>query len=173
MNITQEFYDSLASHYSKLFQDIQETMQEQAEMLDKIFSDNGYDKEAKVLDCACGMSTQTLGLASLGYNMSSSDISSKAMLEAKWESIRRNLKIRFEYTDFRKLADAFKDKFDIIIAIDNALPHMTSKESLKDAVESIVDQLEEGSVFHSKHGSGKVKTTNLFSILSKMRKHWK
>ena len=41
MNITQEFYDSLASHYSKLFQDIEETMQEQAEMLDRIFTDNG------------------------------------------------------------------------------------------------------------------------------------
>ncbi|MBR3786641.1 MAG: class I SAM-dependent methyltransferase [Firmicutes bacterium] len=147
MNITQEFYDSLASHYSKLFQDIEETMQEQAEMLDRIFTDNGYDKDAKVLDCACGIGTQTLGLASLGYNMSSSDISSKAMLEAKWEAVRRNLTIRFAYIDFRKLADAFKDKFDIIIAIDNALPHMTSKESLKTAVESIVNQLEDGGMF--------------------------
>ena len=83
MNITQEFYDSLATYYSKLFQDIEETMQEQAEMLDRIFTDNGYDRDAKVLDCACGIGTQTLGLASLGYKMSSSDISSKAMLEAK------------------------------------------------------------------------------------------
>ena len=44
MNMTQEFYDSLAGHYSKLFQDLQETIKEQAELLDKIFSDNGYDK---------------------------------------------------------------------------------------------------------------------------------
>ena len=54
MNITQEFYDSLAKHYSKLFQDIQETMQEQAEMLDKIFFDksiNGvlYSNDMKTL----------------------------------------------------------------------------------------------------------------------------
>ncbi|MBE7067657.1 MAG: class I SAM-dependent methyltransferase, partial [Ruminococcaceae bacterium] len=147
MNITQEFYDSLASHYSKLFQDLDETIKEQAEMLDKLFSDNGYGKDAKVLDCACGIGTQTLGLAALGYNMSSSDISSKAMLEAKWESIRRNLTIRFAYTDFCKLADAFKDKFDIIIAIDNALPHMTSRESLRVAVESIVNQLGGGGMF--------------------------
>jgi len=39
MNMIQEFYDSLASHYSKLCQDLQETMQEQVELLDKIFSD--------------------------------------------------------------------------------------------------------------------------------------
>lgn len=145
--MTQEFYDSLATDYSKVFQDLQETMQEQAEMLDQIFSDNGFDKEAKVLDCACGIGTQTLGLASLGYNMSSSDISSKAMLEAKWEAVRRNLSIRFAYTEFCKLADAFKDKFDIIIAMDNALSHMTSRESLKVAVESIVNQLEDGGMF--------------------------
>ena len=147
MNMTQEFYDSLARHYSKLFRDIEETMKEQAEMFDKIFSENGYDKGAKVLDCACGIGIQTLGLASLGYNMSSSDISSKAMLEAKWEAVRKNLNIRFAYTDSRKLASAFKDKFDIIIAIDNALPHMTSKESLKEAVESIIIQLEDGGMF--------------------------
>ncbi len=147
MNMTQEFYDSLASYYSKVFQDLEETMHEQAEMLDKIFFVNGYDKKAKVLDCACGIGTQTLGLASLGYNMSSSDVSSKAMLEAKWEAVRRNLKIRFAYTDFCKLANAFKDKFDIIIAIDNALSRMISRESLKVAVESIANQLEDGGMF--------------------------
>ena len=69
------------------------------------------------------------------------------MLEAKWEAVRKNLNIRFAYTDSRKLASAFKDKFDIIIAIDNALPHMTSKESLKEAVESIINQLEDGGMF--------------------------
>ncbi|MBQ7835960.1 MAG: class I SAM-dependent methyltransferase [Clostridia bacterium] len=147
MNITQEFYDSLTGCSPELFRDLQEAMQEQAEMLEKIFYDNGHNKESKVLDCACGAGIQTLGLASLGYNMSSSDISSKAMLDAKWEAVRRNLKIRFEYKDLRKLADVFKAKFDIIIAMNNALSRMPSREALKDAVESIVDQLEDGGIF--------------------------
>ncbi|MBQ9960466.1 MAG: class I SAM-dependent methyltransferase [Firmicutes bacterium] len=147
MSITQEFYDNLAVHYNKLFLDWQETTKEQAVILDKIFSDNGYSREARVLDCACGIGTQTMGLASLGYNMAGSDISSKEVIEAKWEAIRRNLEIRFEFADFCNLADRFKEKFDIIIAIDNALPHASSKEMLKKAVESIVDRLEEGGMF--------------------------
>jgi len=31
-------FDNLASYYPKVFQDMQETMQEQAEMLDRIFT---------------------------------------------------------------------------------------------------------------------------------------
>ncbi len=147
MNITQEFYDSLAEHYTKLFQNWHETIEEQAVMLDKIFSDNGYSRAARVLDCACGIGTQAMGLAALGYNMSASDISSKEVVDAKWEALRRNLTIRFEFADFCHLADHFKDKFDIIIAIDNALPHMSSREALKTAVESIVNQLEEDGMF--------------------------
>ena len=79
------------------------------------FRASGFDTNCRILDCACGIGTQAIGLASLGYNVTGSDISSKEVVEAKWEAIRRNLNIRFAYTDFRKLADAFKDKFDIII----------------------------------------------------------
>jgi 2-polyprenyl-3-methyl-5-hydroxy-6-metoxy-1,4-benzoquinol methylase len=147
MDITQKFYDDLASHYTKMFQNWQESTKEQAEFLDELFSANGFNKEARVLDCACGIGTQALGLAELGYNVSASDISSKAVVEAKWEAIRRNLNVRFEFADFCKLAGKFKDKFDIVIAMDNALPHMLSREALNTAVESITDRLEEGGMF--------------------------
>ena len=43
MNITQTFYDSLASHYDKLFLDWQATAKEQALILDRIFRGNGFD----------------------------------------------------------------------------------------------------------------------------------
>ena len=147
MNITQKFYDDLATHYTKLFLDWNEATREESALLDKIFKENGYDKDAKVLDCACGIGTQALGLAALGYNMAASDISSNGILEAKGEAIRRNLKIRLENCDYRKLADHFKDKFDIIIAIDNALPHMLSKEALEVAIQSIINQLEDVGMF--------------------------
>ena len=147
MNITQKFYDDLATHYTKLFLDWNEATREESALLDKTFKENGYDKDAKVLDCACGIGTQALGLAALGYNMAASDISSNGILEAKGEAIRRNLKIRLENCDYRKLADHFKAKFDIIIAIDNALPHMLSKEALEVAIQSIINQLEDVGMF--------------------------
>ena len=42
MNITQKFYDDLASHYTKLFLDWNEAIEEEATLLDKIFKENGY-----------------------------------------------------------------------------------------------------------------------------------
>ena len=62
MSITQIFYDNLASQYDKLFLDWQATTQEQAVILDKLFVSNGFDKSAHILDCACGIGTQAIGL---------------------------------------------------------------------------------------------------------------
>ena len=75
MNITQTFYDNMASQYDKLFLDWQATTQEQAVILDRIFRDHGFDRSAHVLDCACGIGTQAIGLAALSYRVTASDIS--------------------------------------------------------------------------------------------------
>ena len=66
MDITRTFYDSLASQYDKLFLDWQATIQEQAVFLDRLFAENGFDRSAHILDCACGIGTQTIGLAMQG-----------------------------------------------------------------------------------------------------------
>ena len=75
MNITQTFYDNMASQYDKLFFDWKATTQEQAVILNNIFYSYGFDKTASVLDCACGIGTQAIGLASIGYHVTASDIS--------------------------------------------------------------------------------------------------
>lgn len=82
MDITQSFYDEMATQYEKLFLDWQSTTREQAVILDRIFKDNGFDTKALVLDCACGIGTQSIGLASLGYQVSASDISDGELAEA-------------------------------------------------------------------------------------------
>ena len=75
MNITQTFYDSMAAQYDRLFLDWQATTREQAEILDRIFSGFGFGRDATLLDCACGIGTQAIGLAALGYRVTASDIS--------------------------------------------------------------------------------------------------
>ena len=147
MSNTQEFYDKLAAHYTKLFLDWHESTKEQAGILDKIFTNNGYDRNARVLDCACGIGTQTLGLAALGYNVTASDISDVEINEAKNNAIKYNLNIKFNNSDFRNLADTFKEKFNIIIAMDNALPHMLSNDDLQVALYSIMNQLDDEGCF--------------------------
>ncbi|MBO5388137.1 MAG: class I SAM-dependent methyltransferase [Lachnospiraceae bacterium] len=147
MNITQTFYNNLATKYDKLFLDWQGTTREQAEILDKIFKDNGFDHTAKVLDCACGIGTQAIGISALGYNVTASDISDGELVEAGKRAEENNVEISFKHADFCALADTFIEKFDIIIAMDNALPHMLTSEDLENAVKSIVNQLKVDGIF--------------------------
>ncbi len=147
MDIIQSFYDNLASQYDKLFLDWQAIIKEQAILLDKIFKDNGYDNKAEILDCACGIGTQAIGLATLGYNVTASDISDGELEEARQRAIKNNVKICFENADFRTLSKTFSQEFDVVIAMDNALPHMLSKSDLEMAVKSIISQLAPGGMF--------------------------
>ncbi len=147
MDIIQTFYDNLASQYDKFFLDWETATKEQALILDKLFKDNGYDNECKILDCACGIGTQAIGLANIGYGVTASDISDEELKEAKKRSEKNNQKIIFEKADFRKLDKTFSKKFDIVIAMDNALPHMLTKSDLELAVKSIANQVSEGGMF--------------------------
>ena len=147
MNITQTFYDNLAAQYDKLFLDWQSTTHEQATILNKLFQNNGFDNTAHILDCACGIGTQAIGLASLGYNVTASDISSGEIAEAKARAKNTNVKIRFENADFCALSKTFTELFDIVIAMDNALPHMLSSEDLERAIKSITNQIKENGIF--------------------------
>lgn len=147
MSITQVFYDNMASQYDKLFLDWQVTTQEQALILDRLFVENGFSKSAHILDCACGIGTQTIGLAAIGYNVIGSDISDGEITEAKERAKKNNVSVRFEHADFCALSDTFLEHFDIIIAMDNALPHMLTGNDLASAIKSIIEQLKHGGMF--------------------------
>ena len=147
MNITQTFYDNLSSQYDKLFLDWQATTHEQALILNKIFQNNGFDNTSRILDCACGIGTQVIGLASLGYQVTGSDISDGEIAEAKERVLKNNAQIRFEHADFCALSETFSEQFDIVIAMDNALPHMLSKSALEAAIKSIIGQIVPGGMF--------------------------
>lgn len=147
MSIIQKFYDDMASQYDKLFLDWDKTTEEQAAFLDTLFRENGFDSSVSVLDCACGIGTQAIGLARMGYKITASDISEVELSEAKERAKKNSADIRFEKADFRALEDTFSDRFDIIIAMDNALPHMLTEADLSLAVKSIVNRLTDGGIF--------------------------
>ena len=146
MSIIQTFYDNMATQYEKLFLDWQSTTREQAVILDRIFSDCGFGRAAQILDCACGIGTQAIGLAALGYQVTASDISDGELEEAKDRAGKNDVQIRFEHADFCALSDTFPEQFDIVIAMDNALPHMLSSDALEKAVSSIAAQTRPGGI---------------------------
>ena len=147
MSITQTFYDNLASQYDKLFLGWQATTQEQAIILDTIFRANGFDKTAEILDCACGIGTQAIGLAAMGYRVTGSDISDGELAEAKERAAQNQVNVRFVHADFCALSDTFPEQFDIVMAMDNALPHMLTHIDLETAIRSIVRQTKDGGMF--------------------------
>ena len=147
MNITQTFYDNMASHYDKLFEDWQAATREQAVILDRLFREQGFDNTARILDCACGIGTQAIGLASLGYCVAASDISVAELAEAEKRAEKNNVPIHFRQADFCTLSESFTMQFDIVIAMDNALPHMLSSAALASAVRSITNQIAPGGIF--------------------------
>ncbi|MBR2937319.1 MAG: class I SAM-dependent methyltransferase [Oscillospiraceae bacterium] len=147
MSITQTFYDEMASQYDKLFLDWQATTHEQAAILDNIFSKNGFDRTAKILDCACGIGTQAIGLAGIGYSVTGSDISDGELAEARKRAQQNNVNIRFEHADFCDLEKTFSETFDILICMDNALPHMLSGSALTSAIKSIINRIAQGGMF--------------------------
>ena len=147
MDIVQTFYDSMATQYDKLFSDWQAATKEQAIILSRIFTDCEFDKTARILDCACGIGTQAIGLAALGYLITASDISDGELAEASERAVKNGVNIRFEHADFCSLSDTFSDQFDIVIAMDNALPHMLTTEALESAVRSITRQIVPGGIF--------------------------
>ena len=147
MDITQTFYNHLAKQYDRLFLDWQSTTHEQALILEPIFQEYGFDRSARILDCACGIGTQSIGLAALGYQVTASDISDGELTEARERAEKNGVQIRFEQADFRALSDTFREQFDIVIAMDNALPHMLSRSDLEIAASSIMGQTRQGGIF--------------------------
>ena len=146
-DITQTFYDGLADQYDKFYADWQAAVREEAEFLRGIFEAEGFDRGARILDCACGVGTQAIGLAALGYDVTASDISAGEIAKAKKKATENDVSIRFKQADFRALADVFSERFDIIIAMDNALPHMLSAADLAKAINSITGRLKDGGLF--------------------------
>lgn len=143
----KSFYDDMATQYDLLFKDWLETTKIQAKILDKIITAYGFNKNVKLLDCACGIGTQAIGLAMLGYNITASDLSDGELKEAEKRAKENGVNISFKQANFCKLSDSFSQKFNIVIAMDNALPHMLSKEDLHCAIESISKQTNNGGIF--------------------------
>jgi len=122
--LTGAFYDGLAGTYELMFPDWDASMARQASQLSE-FIPTG----ARVLDCACGIGTQAIGLAMRGYEVVGADLSPKAAARAVVEASARGVTLSALASDMRALpfADA---SFDVVLAADNALPHLLTSDDV-------------------------------------------
>lgn len=114
------YYNRLAPHYKHLFLDWNTSVDRQATVLDEVIREFFGASARRVLDAACGIGTQCLGLAQLGYEVAASDISEMEIEHAKAEAAQRGLAITFGVADMRRLREHHAQTFDLVIACDNA-----------------------------------------------------
>jgi SAM-dependent methyltransferase len=97
----QQFYDELASLYHLVYPDWNASIERQAAALDAVIREC-WPPVRTILDAACGIGTQALGLAQLGYHVTSSDLSPSAVARARREAVDRDLDISvWLYADSR------------------------------------------------------------------------
>ena len=126
----ERFYDELAPFYHLIFPDWEASIRRQAEALDQVIRERWGDGRLSILDVACGIGTQALGLAALGHRVTASDISAGAVERARREAAARGLAVRFSVADMRQAAAHHREPFDLVIACDNSLPHLLTDEDL-------------------------------------------
>ena len=140
----EAYYNDLAPYYKWLHADWNASVTHHASTLDAVVQEVCGAHVHEILDAACGVGTQTLGLAERGYRMTASDISSAEIELARLEAIRRGLTIDFRVADMRQLWTVYQRQFDVIIACDNAIPHLLSDADILIAFEQFFQCLVSG-----------------------------
>jgi SAM-dependent methyltransferase len=121
---THDFYDNLAPFYHLIYADWEGSLRRQASQLDGIIKGCFTKKISTVLDASCGIGTQAIGLAQLGYQVTASDLSSHEIERAREESRKRGVLIEFSVADMREAFAHHQRQFDLVLSCDNSIPHL-------------------------------------------------
>lgn len=124
------FYNELAEIYHLVYSDWHASVRRQGSQLAAIIRERWQAE--RVLDAACGIGTQALGLAAEGFQVVASDLSPAAVERARREAATLNLQVEFLQADLRHLTSVHQPPFDVVLACDNSIPHLqTASEILQ------------------------------------------
>ncbi len=140
----ENFYDELSPFYHLIYPDWEASIERQAAQIDDIIRTHWPEAGNRLLDVACGIGTQCLGLARHGWSVTASDLSGKAIERAREEAAKRALEIDFSVCDMRGLDSHPEAVFDIVLAADNALPHLLTDDEILLTLEGMRARLKPG-----------------------------
>jgi SAM-dependent methyltransferase len=127
------FYDELAPFYHLLYADWEASISRQGNALAALLRELGIEPGDAVLDSACGIGTQALGLLKRGYRVTASDASPAAIERFKREVEARALHAKAYVDDMRTLAQVTSGSVAAVIACDNSVPHLLSDAEILEA----------------------------------------
>ena len=125
-----DFYDQLSPFYHLIYNDWDADIAQQAKALSQIIHGQWGRNAKSVLDVSCGIGTQSIGLAALGFRVTGSDLSPEAVERAKRESASRSLNISFSVCDMREVSAHHGEDFDVVLSGDNSVPHLLCDEEI-------------------------------------------
>ena len=123
-NTVTDFYARLAPFYHLVYGDWEASIERQAGQLAAIIRKTWASDIRTIADLSCGIGTQSLGLAALGYQITASDLSPEEIDRARREAAKRDLDIDFSVADMRKASAHHGRQFDLVISCDNSVPHL-------------------------------------------------
>jgi SAM-dependent methyltransferase len=131
------FYDNLAALYHLVYADWERAIESQAAALDAIMRAHWGESVHAILDVSCGIGTQAIGLARLGYAVTGSDLSPQAIERAVRESRRHQVDNSYSVCDMREAYAHHHKQFDLVISCDNSITHLLSDDEITKALEQI------------------------------------
>lgn len=134
-----DFYDRLAPLYDLIFPDWDASIERQADQLAEIIRDRWGAGACSILDVACGIGTQSIGLAGRGFAVTASDLSAGAVGRARAEAQRRGVEINSSVCDMRTAHDHHGRQFDVVVACDNSIPHLLTDDDILLALRQMHD----------------------------------
>ena len=100
----------------------------------------------RVLDAACGTGTQALPLAAQGFHVIARDVSPSALGRLRREAAARGLTLDVAVADMRDVVRTLTAPVDVVVALDNAVPHLLSDPEIELAFQQFRTALRPGGV---------------------------
>ncbi|MCX7342988.1 MAG: class I SAM-dependent methyltransferase [Proteobacteria bacterium] len=139
MSATEDFYDDLAAHYHLIFENWDASIENQGKVIASLLPSS--ISLGPILDCSCGIGTQLIALKQLGFDIEGSDLSNQEVTRALKEAKKRNLNINIRVDDMLTLQTAPLNHYGAILAMDNAIPHLSSDDQIIQAFTAMKERL--------------------------------
>ena len=136
--------DHLAEMEHLLHADWDHSIRRQGTQLAGVIGERWGLLAGRVLDIACGIGTQALGLAQRGYRVLGADVSEARLQRAEREAARLDLTLRTRVGGMRGGPEVHGGGYDAVIACDSALSRLLDEVEIGEALRALRDCLKPG-----------------------------
>lgn len=139
-------YDLFAADYAWLYSDRMLSGERFAESSRDLV--DMLPQQARILDCACGVGVQALGLRRRGYDVEGTDASAGMIREAERRALAEGLDVRFSVCGWRELPAVMASRFDLVFCRGNAIGHCSDADEMVASFQAMRAVLKPGGILN-------------------------